>query len=140
MSKSPSIAVICANGYIGKLVVLYLYDAIKESRNSDLRILTRSNAAEEKAANTKGTSMQQVTYSQPDTPVKVLSGVDVVISTPCTGVTNCTDMMGLQGEDWEKNKEILVVVSPRLVWASTSPLHSEHIITSRTIRTIQCLN
>jgi uncharacterized protein YbjT (DUF2867 family) len=97
MSKSPSIAVIGANGYIGKLVVPYLYDALKQNRISELRILTRSvNAADEKAANTKGASMKQVTYSQPDTLLKALTGVDVVISTPCAGIANC------------KNKEILV--------------------------------
>jgi NmrA-like family len=110
MSKCPSIAVIGANGYIGKLVVPYLYDALKNNRLRELRILTRSvNAADENFAKAKGGSVHQVTYSQPETLVEALTGVDVVISNPRAGIANgYADMMGLQGEDWEKNKEILV--------------------------------
>jgi uncharacterized protein YbjT (DUF2867 family) len=83
MSKSPVVAVIGANGYIGRLVVPTLYEALNDKRISELRILSRKvSADDEKTASANGAAMHQITYSDPETLVKALTGVDVLISTP----------------------------------------------------------
>jgi uncharacterized protein YbjT (DUF2867 family) len=79
MSQSPSVAITGAKGYIGKIVVPYLYEALENGRISELRILSRS-APSAPTNSPNGVSEHQVNYSQPETLVKALSGVNVVIS------------------------------------------------------------
>ena|SRR5579862_2773703 len=80
-AKAPSIAVVGANGYVGKLVVPCLSEALKQKRIKELKFLTRkSSPALEKAASENGASVCEVDYSNTDSIVKAVTGVDVLIS------------------------------------------------------------
>lgn len=82
MAKAPSIAIVGATGYIGKIVMPFLYEALEQKRIKELRILTRkASPTVEQAAKAKGATVHEVQYNKADTLVKALSGVDVMIST-----------------------------------------------------------
>src|SRR5579859_3828301 len=110
-AKAPVIAIVGANGYIGKLVTPELYTALKEKRIKELRILTRkASPVLQKNASEHGAMVHEVVYSDSSSLQKALTGVDVLISTDSSGFKLTLDMMGLQGSDWEQNKEALVDV------------------------------
>jgi uncharacterized protein YbjT (DUF2867 family) len=80
-SEAPVIAIVGATGYIGKLVTPELYNALKEKRIKELRILTRKvSPALEKTALEHGATAHEVVYSDSSSLQKALSGVDVLIS------------------------------------------------------------
>jgi uncharacterized protein YbjT (DUF2867 family) len=80
-AKAPVIAIVGVNGYIGKLVTPELYNALKEKRIKELRILTReASTALQKAASEHGATVHEVVYSDSGSLAKALAGVDVLIS------------------------------------------------------------
>lgn len=80
-AKAPVIAIVGVNGYIGKLVTPELYNALKEKRIKELRILTReASTALQKAASEHGATVHEVVYSDSSSLAKALAGVDVLIS------------------------------------------------------------
>lgn len=80
-ADAPVIAIVGANGYIGKLVVPELFDALKEKRIKELRILTRkASPSLQSTAAENGATVHEVVYSDSASLQKALSGVNVLVS------------------------------------------------------------
>ena len=81
-SSAPAVAVIGANGYVGKMVMPYLFEALQQKRIKELRILSRKfdeNAL--KGLIAKGATTQNASYHNIPSLTQALAGIDVVIST-----------------------------------------------------------
>jgi uncharacterized protein YbjT (DUF2867 family) len=79
--SAPAVAVIGANGYIGKQVMPIAFEALKQKRIKELRILSRKfdeNAIKEVIA--KGATTQNASYNNLASLTQALAGIDVVIS------------------------------------------------------------
>jgi hypothetical protein len=82
MSSAPAVAVVGYSGYIGKQVMPYAFDALKEKRIKELRILSRKFDPDAlKPLVAKGATTQNASYNSVPSLTQALSGIDVVIST-----------------------------------------------------------
>jgi NmrA-like family len=109
MSSPPAVAIIGINGYIGKMVTPIAFEALKQKRIKELRILSRKFDPEQlKGLVAEGATTQNASYNNVESLTKALTGIDVVISTTIVEIRLTVDMMGLRGDDWKENKNALL--------------------------------
>jgi uncharacterized protein YbjT (DUF2867 family) len=80
-SSAPAVAVIGINGFIGKIVMPFAFEALKQKRFKELRILSRK--FDENALNgliAKGATTQNASYNNLASLTQALAGIDIVIS------------------------------------------------------------
>jgi NmrA-like family len=117
---APVVAIVGGTGYVGKLVIPWLLDAVEKGRIKEVRVLSR------RPAQIKGAKTYVVNYDDEKSLDKALSGANVLLSTspqipllppPARVSVDCADLdlgaMGLQGDDFTKNKEALVDAAAR---------------------------
>jgi putative NADH-flavin reductase len=81
MSSAPAVAVIGANGYIGKIVMPIAFEALEQKRIKELRILSRKfDANALKGLIAKGATTQNASYNNLASLTQALAGIDIVIS------------------------------------------------------------
>jgi len=103
---APIVAVVGATGYVGKLVMPWLQDAVEKGRIKELRVLSR------RPGGVNSAKVFAVDYDKKESLDEALSGANVLLSIPLVSRAN-VGMMGLQGNDWQKNKEALVDAAAR---------------------------
>lgn len=72
---APVVAIVGATGYVGKLVVPWLLDAVEEGRIKEVRVLSR------RPAQVKGAKTYVVNYDDETSLDEALSGANVLLST-----------------------------------------------------------
>jgi hypothetical protein len=80
-SSAPAVAVVGANGYVGKMVMPIAFEALEKKRIRELRILSRKfdeNALKGLVA--KGATTQNASYNNIEQLTQALAGIDVIIS------------------------------------------------------------
>jgi len=80
-SSAPAVAVVGANGYVGKMVMPIAFEALKKKRIRELRILSRKfdeNALKGLVA--KGATTQNASYNNIEQLTQALAGIDVIVS------------------------------------------------------------
>jgi hypothetical protein len=81
-TSAPAVAVIGINGFIGKIVMPFAFEALQQKRIKELRILSRK--FDENALNgliAKGATTQNASYNNLASLTQALAGIDIVIST-----------------------------------------------------------
>lgn len=80
-SQAPAVAVIGANGYIGKMVMPIAYEALKQKRIKELRLLSRKFDPEQlKEIVAQGATTQNASYNNIAALTQALTGIDVIVS------------------------------------------------------------
>jgi uncharacterized protein YbjT (DUF2867 family) len=72
---APVVAVVGATGYVGKLVMPWLLDAVEKGRIKEVRVLSR------RPGQVKGAKSYVVNYDDEKSLDKALSGANVLLST-----------------------------------------------------------
>ena len=81
--QPPAVAVVGANGYIGKMVMPIAYEALKQKQIKELRLLSRKFDPEQlKDIVARGATTQNASYNNLAALTQALTGIDVVISKP----------------------------------------------------------
>jgi uncharacterized protein YbjT (DUF2867 family) len=71
---APVVAIVGATGYVGKLVMPWLLDAVEKGRIKEVRVLSR------RPAQVKGAKTYVVNYDDEKSLDEALSGANVVLS------------------------------------------------------------